>query len=329
MHLLTQPLPFAMQIELVEGCNLRCSYCGLNGIRGVDNNYKYMAVSLAERLCSLLLEEGWTPRIEFAMHGEPSLHPNMLTILHEFRHRLGPKIHLMMTSNGAGFLKNTTRIDLALRYLNVLALDAYENVQIVPKILERYNGQHQPKHYPADKAANPHQRRKPGQHDLVIVQDIMQASTGTHASINNHCGCGAPPNERAQGKRCAKPFRELSVRWDGNVALCCNDWRGYFKVGNLNTHTLQQVWQHPAMVAARKHLYHGLRTFTPCQGCDALSYRPGLLPDQLGKYSMPLPDTRDVLTVRKAAGYTKSLGRSTYALPVLRAWEVGTKENPT
>lgn len=28
------------------------------------------------------------------------------------------------------------------------------------------------------------------------------------------------------GKRCAMPFREMAIRWDGSVALCCDDWRG-------------------------------------------------------------------------------------------------------
>lgn len=313
-----QSAPFAMQVELVEGCNLRCSFCGLNGIRGKENNLKFMTEDTARVVTDRMKEAGWHPRIEFAMHGEPSLHPQLITMLKIFRRKLGNATHLMMTSNGGGFLKDPiTYINVTLDYLNVLALDWYENVNIVPRIIQAYRelGRRKITYYPADKTGNPHRRRAPHEHDLVIVQDIKEATSGTHSSINNHAGCGAPKNESAQGKRCAKPFREISIRWDGSVAICCNDWRGEFKVGNVHDMTLDEIWQHPAMRAARRKLYHGMRDFGPCQGCDALSYRPGLLPDQRGKQRLPLPTQADLAEIRRA------LAGRTYTLPVLREWE--------
>lgn len=310
-----QAPPFAMQIELVEGCNLRCSFCGLNGIRGKDNNFKFMQLATASKVVDRIVESGWTPRIEFAMHGEPSVHPHMIDILAMFRTAL-PKLHMMMTSNGVGFMKQPNiTINAVLQHLNVLAIDWYENVKIVPRILQQYTGQHIPQHYPKQKEANPHRRRGINEHDLVIVQDISTASSGTHSTLNNHAGAGAPLDYSANGKRCAKPFRELAIRWDGNVAICCNDWRGAYKVGNVATTSLDGLWQHPAMQAARRKLYHGQRDFGPCHGCNATSYRPGLLPDQRGKLTLPKPDKNDLAQIEKA------LAGSPFTLPVLRSWE--------
>jgi radical SAM protein with 4Fe4S-binding SPASM domain len=316
-----QPPPFALQVELVEGCSLRCGFCGLNGIReplGSGHNLlKFMEERTVDVLINRLKDEHWLPRIEFAMHGEPSLHPGLTPMLGMFRGSLPDRAHLMMTSNGSGFMKDPTRtIDDALKSLNVLALDWYENVSIVPRIIEYYGGAHRILYYPQDLNANPHRRRQAGEHDLVIVQDIEVASRGTHSTLNNHCGCGAPTNADAQGKRCAKPFREMSVRWDGSVAVCCNDWRGVLPIGNVHDSTLEEIWNHEVMRAARRHLYHGLRTFAPCQGCDALSYRPGLLPDQKGRVALPLPTLDDRRTIGKA------LGHGPLTLPVLRPWEV-------
>jgi radical SAM protein with 4Fe4S-binding SPASM domain len=315
-----QPPPFALQVELTEGCNLRCGFCGLNGIRAKENNFKFMTVELAERIVRLLKDDHWMPRIEFAMHGEPSANPDMIEILTVFRRKLPGRAHLMMTSNGMGFLKNpTATVDAALASLNVLALDAYENVNIVPRILAGYTGKHPPHHYPADKEANPHRRRKPGEHHFVIVQDIKSATTGTHSHLNNHAGAGSPKNDSATGKRCAKPFREMSIRWDGSVAVCCNDWRGEYQCGNVAQLTLEQVWQSQAMQSARRKLYHGQRDFGPCNGCDATSYRPGLLPDQLGKQSLPLPTAADEQAIAAA------LAHPPLTLPVLRPWELPSK----
>jgi radical SAM protein with 4Fe4S-binding SPASM domain len=320
----TQRSPFCMQVELTEGCNLRCPFCGLNGIRTKQPDLKFMSVTTADHIVSLLKQDHWTPRIEFAMHGEPSLNPSMIEILHLFRRKLPSRTHLMMTSNGGGFLKETTgTVDAALESLNVLALDCYENVQIVPKVLERYKGQHVPVFYPADKSGNPHRRRKPSEHDFVIVQDISEATRGTHASLNNHAGCGSPKNDKAAGKRCAKPFREISVRWDGSVAICCNDWRGLYKCGNVLEQGLEEIWQGSAFAAARRKLYHGMRDFGPCKGCDALSYRPGLLPDLQGKGSLPRPPEGDLGAIREA------LAGPPLTAPVLRPWELaGAKKKP-
>lgn len=316
-----QPPPFSIQVELTEGCNLRCSFCGLNGIRGKENNYKFATTDTILNIARQIRDLKWNSRVEFAMHGEPSVHPLMIALLRDFRRIVGSRIHMMMTSNGAGFVKapNIT-IDAALESLNVLALDWYENVQLVPKIMDTYQGEYTIRHYPADQSANPHRRRKPGEHDFVVIQDIAKAEKGTHASLNNHAGSGGPPNDNAKGKRCAKPFRELSVRWDGSISICCNSWLGIFKCGNVNEMTMEQIWHGPEMRAARRKLYHGQRDFGDCKGCDALSYRPGLLPDQRGKLSLPLPTKADESVIAKACSGVS------YTKPVLRPWD---QDEPT
>jgi radical SAM protein with 4Fe4S-binding SPASM domain len=310
-----QEPPFVIQVELTEGCNLRCNFCGLNGIRGSDNDFKFMTVELAHRITDEILRCKWTPRIEFAMHGEPSANPQMLDVLYVFRKKLR-KTSLMMTSNGYGFMKDPTyMIDAVLTYVNTLALDWYENVKIVPKIIERYQGKHDIHYYPKDVKANPHTRRLGKDKLLVVVQDIAKATKGTHSTLNNHCGCGAPKNDNGQGKRCGKVFRELSIRWDGNVAICCNDWRGTYKIGNVMNRGLDELWNSKPMYAARQKLYQGQRDFGPCDGCDAVTYRTGLLPDKYGKDTVEEPDDKTEEVIRKA------LGKGVYTLPVLREWE--------
>jgi MoaA/NifB/PqqE/SkfB family radical SAM enzyme len=294
-----QDAPFAMQIELSEGCNLRCTFCGLNAIRGKQNNFKFLTVKLAKRIANRIVESGWNPRLEFAMHGEPSANPKMIKILKAFRKRL-PKTSMMMTSNGLGFAKDIDLVDESLKYLNVLALDNYDGIKLVPKILKRYDGAYKPIFYPEDSNGNPHSRRTINQHHFVIVADIADATKGTHATLNNHAGSGAPPNENAQGCKCAKPFREMSIRWDGSVAICCNDWQGIYKCGNVSTDSLETIWQGMALQSARRKLYHGMRDFGPCAGCDAISYRVGLLPDKMGKTDLPKPGKADRAVIKAA-----------------------------
>jgi hypothetical protein len=195
-----QPPPYCIQLELTEGCNLACSFCGIasirengaNGpkdIRGKNSQpYKFLSWSgafvIAQKIARAKEEHKWNPRIEMAMHGEPSMNPNYRSIVQTLRDQL-PTTHLQMTTNGIGLLKGnlTQNIDNLMKAgLNVLLLDNYEGIKICDKVRERYEGAYPLFEYPLNKKANPHRRRKPIDHDIVITQDIAVASRGPFTS---------------------------------------------------------------------------------------------------------------------------------------------------
>jgi hypothetical protein len=317
-----QDPPNAIQIELVEGCPLRCTFCGLNGIREKENNYKFLTFERAGEMARRIRESEWNPRLEFAMHGEPTMNPYMIEIFIEFR-RLLPRLKMMLTTNGAIIARDPfhTIHEIFAAGIDTIALDDYEGIKWVPKIREAIYGRPilaEIFDYPANPKGNPH-TRYPGKR-LVFIQDISIAEKGTHSKLNNHAGAGAPKNSSAAGKRCAKPFRELAIRWDGSVALCCNDWRGEYIIdyGDWVTRIqgLTDMWNSHLFYAARQKLYHRERDFGPCNGCDALSTRVGLLPDRMGKEDMPLPDS----VTREHIAFALDGGPLTK--PVLREWEL-------
>ena len=315
-----QEPPYAVQVELAEGCQLRCSFCGLSGIRGRANDYKFMTEQTLASLMSQMVEAGWNPRVEFAMHGEPTMHPHFARMV-QIARECAPKYHVMMTSNGGGLLTKPGPLahvrSLFEAGLSVFALDDYDGVKIIDRVraaLEGHDVGAAVYEYPRDAAGNPHQRG--GSRRLVFIQDISQAQSGTHSLLNNHAGAGSPPLKEPMLERCAKPFRELSVRWDGSVAICCNDWRGEYKCGNVLYDGLDAVWNGDAMGAARVALYHGRRDLIrPCSRCDAKSYRVGLLPDKYGKERLRPPDEKTMADIAAAeAG-------DCYTSPVPREWE--------
>lgn len=316
-----QEPPFCIQVELTEGCNLMCNFCGLQGIREkAGGPYKFMTKRIAENIAQQIGEAGWNSRMEFAMHGEPTLNPDFIDIIGIFRYWL-PRNQIMMTSNGGGLLKDSAnRVDALFKAgLNILALDDYKTVGIVPKIRARLTeaGSSYPVHeYPKDGLdISPHRRWPRSTQVIIVVQDLEEAAAGSHAVITNHCGCGAPPSERKAGQRCAKPFREIGIRWDGGMAGCCNDWRGILRVGNAASEGIVNLWEaSPVMESMRRKLYAGQRDFGACAGCDYVSYRNGLLPDKLGKQTMPRPTPKDEAVLAEAS--CKPMTK-----PVLRPWE--------
>lgn len=315
-----QDAPFCVQVELSEGCNLRCAFCGINGIRGAERTYKFMTVNTAQVIAREMARHGWTARIEFAMHGEPTMNPQAAEIVAVFRRHL-PKASLLMLSNGGGLVDDPARKieGLFAAGLNSLGLDEYQNVKLVPKIVEKLMGATTLPPtwdfytYPDNPLGNPHARQAPSKRRLIHIRPIDISSSGTHATLNNHAGSGAAKNDSAMGKPCAKPFRELSFRWDGATAVCCNDWRGELPTGSIHVEGLIGIWHGPIMEAARRKLVLGQRDFGPCQGCDALSYRVGLLPDKLGRATLPTPS--------KADNVLLNLPRQPLSKFVKREWE--------
>jgi hypothetical protein len=316
-----QRAPFAIQIELTEGCPLQCDFCGIRGIRSNPGGYKFMSMETVRRIVEDIKSLGWASRIEFAMHGEPTVNLGFIQIIRYFREQLDNS--LMLLSNGYGFRGDRVRLinNLFNAGLNCLAIDDYKESKwskdircaipdiTIDKSCMMFD-------YPNDGCkATPHQVHSKSTCKLVFIQDIEDAMKGGHSKLCNHCGCAFPPLEEPLKKRCTRPFRELSIRWDGTIALCCNDFRGVYHCGDVNWEPLQDIWRGRAFQVARQALYHRDRNFEPCKGCDATSTRVGLLPDHLGQEELEKnrPDDRYYLNLCS--------GEEPYTKPVLRPWE--------
>lgn len=316
-----QEAPFTIKIELTEGCCLSCSFCGIKGIRKSIGGYKFMTVSMAKIIAEQIAESQWNSKIEFTMRGEPTANPNCNKIISVFRKAL-PRTQLMMTSNGKPLLDGygaKGKISTLFKAgLNILALDDYKIGGIIPKILKSI-----PKmdklYYPRDDNSSPHQRRDINEHVLIIISDISGGKIGNRV-LNNQCGSAAPLDAGMINARCARPFRELVIRWDGKVPLCCNDWRGIYCCGDVldrpsGNKDLEKIWNNERFVAVRKKVYHRQRDFKPCKGCNSKSFRVGLLPDKMGKEDMGKPNkkTKKIIDIVLSE---KQLTKS-----VLRKWE--------
>ncbi|MEI9941031.1 MAG: radical SAM protein [Pseudomonadota bacterium] len=57
--------------------------------------------------------------------------------------------------------------------------------------------------------------------------------------------------EVAKARPCVLPFRDMNVWADGKAVLCCDDWNEEHVVGDLNTQSLSEIWNGPALHHAR------------------------------------------------------------------------------
>lgn len=321
---MNQHEPNTVKVEMTEGCNLRCGMCGIQGIREkAGGPYSFMPVEMAQQIAVKMATAGWRSKIEFTLRGEPLMNPNAAAIVAAFRKEL-PRQHIMITSNAIPLLRGGVHKNVGELFeagLNILALDAYRNSAKAIEQVRQINSIPIHDYNESGEGRSPYKRVKAKEQFIVIIQDFETAvmggaKVGTKIG-NNHCGAGMPYTAAPLAKRCARPFRELTVRWDGNVMLCCNDWRGVYKCGNISDYeTIDELWNNAAFLAARKKLYHRDRDFGACKGCDNTSFRVGLLPDPGGKDELPVAGKKDEEAIERA------VAGGPYTRPVLRPWEI-------
>lgn len=280
--------PWSVQIELAEGCSRLCSFCGLNGIREKAGNYKFMTIETAYVLAQQLSEFCPNARMEFAMHGEPTMNPKFLEIIGVFRAAL-PKAQMQLTTNGVRFLKRDMQVEMENIFkagIDFIILDTYyperdilrEKAAAVTgmKILDYYDEC-------LPKGISPWNNYHRKMNNTVILMDDLLARNGESKTrtIQNHAG-NNPLNEIVKEplrKTCTLAFREVGVIWNGDVRLCCHDWKGEYKISNIHEQHLKEIWKHPKWEAARTFLQNKDRSITPCNKCDIGSGgRSGLLP---------------------------------------------------
>lgn len=320
-----QSPPYSIQIELNEGCNLGCSFCGLRGMRekGTQPWYR-MKKETAERIIAEVKRVGWHSRIIFSMHGEPTLNPNVTKIIAMFR-RAFPTTVMSMMSNGYGIVHGfgdiSTEQTISERVgklmeagLNDLIIDYYSAKGDAKTIEDALKGSEFKIEHLAQKV--PLYSPRAGQF-RVLFNPPIQKEKAINRHLCNHCGAAGPLDMSYQGKRCARPFRELAIRYDGSVAICCNDFRGEYPIGNIMEQSIEDIWYSKRFEAARILLYAGERSFKPCYGCNALSHRVGLLPDGRGKEDMPEPNDKILSYARSISKNNKHLCKTLYKRP----WE--------
>lgn len=297
--------PNVVQIEFVQGCNRRCHFCGT---RGFSEKLQYITEPVLRKQCELIEKSGYKPRILLSGHGENTLHPDFYSLVKIMREVM-PNAWIQIMTNGQSLRRDPRHlIKMYLAGIDDVNIDEYANsrfdikdflpvlaqlketrgIVVDPVVMER---------------GTPLYMNKGSKNKrLLIIPPIDLDELTMSRVLTNHCGAGMPPSRRRETTVCTKIFRELSFRWDGSVAICCQDFRGQYRIANVmdsDIHTFNDLWRHERFESARRILYHDGRKFFPCNICDTPALRPGLLPDHLGKQQMEKPDTDDYVVVTK------------------------------
>lgn len=68
---------------------------------------------------------------------------------------------------------------------------------------------------------------------------------------------------------CKGLFDSFNIYWNGSVVLCCRDHEAQFIVGNVESHSMKEVWLNPGFQKIRQlHLNGQIDKIPICKNCD-------------------------------------------------------------
>ena len=269
-------IPYSFQIEMVEGCNRLCNFCGLWSIwkNPKERKFGFMSTDLAEQLSISL--NNWIKRgkrIEFAMHGEPLLNRNVLEIISIFRKNY-PSAQYQLATNGNVLLKKPNLIKkLFTAGLNILVIDTYDNSYSGFLELVKKSGYKFFNFYNNDTNINIYSFNSNKIQYICLLDDISKNNKKKMARIIlNHAGNSDPNIVPAINyplqKKCSRVYREMDFQYDGTVPICCLDWRHEFTIGKFPEQTPSEIWNSEIFEIIRYLLYNKHRIIRPCYSCD-------------------------------------------------------------
>lgn len=275
-------IPPSLQIEPTNNCNLRCICCSTSRS---GRKKGCMDMALYQRIANEAASIG-VKRFHLYLHGEPFLHPEILNMVASAK-RHGIAVHL--TTNG--MLMDRAKLERLLdsgvtcadhvifsllgqtRETHEKIMRRVDHNQVVNNIhallelrkTKRVNGPivetilyKMPENEHEEEAFFTYWRRFV---DHVRIVGRVSKSFSDFGSETVR----VPVRTRT----CSNLWERMTIFWNGDVTLCCNDVGGDHVLGNLSDSTISEIWNGTKLEAVRRlHRSRQLQKIPFCYRCD-------------------------------------------------------------
>lgn len=238
-----------IEIETINRCNGICSFCPVN--HNVDKReFKKMDKSLFKKIIDELAEINYSGHIALFSNNEPFLDENIIEYHEYMRDKLPNAWRYLMTN---GTLLTMELFKQVIECLDELVIDNYnQELKLIPnaqKILD-FCEEH------------PEYKQKV----TIILRKPNEVLTNRGGDAPNRVGNF--DGEKEGNTSCLLPFKQLIIRPDGKVSLCCNDALGSCTMGDVSKNSILEVWNNEAFQEVREKIRTGRKNLIKCRYCD-------------------------------------------------------------
>jgi Radical SAM superfamily/Iron-sulfur cluster-binding domain len=265
-------MPEIVQIEATNICNAKCVFCPRDDMH---RRQGIMSLELFKKIVDECAELGIT-HVRMHNYGEAFVDRRLVEKVRYAKEK-GIK-EVGMISNGSLITEPVARgmIDAGLDAINI-SVDAsgkevfeatriglkYDKVIANIERLLRLRGE-SGKRRP--KLILSFVRQNNSADEQAFIEHWKTIADKIHVT-DLHNWAGTLNTESDVNFPCYRPWLTFTVLWDGRVSLCCADFDGKTILGDLNTHSIAEIWNaDPYRNARRQHLESGGPDV--CRACD-------------------------------------------------------------
>lgn len=207
----------AIDIEINTNCNYRCDYCpNRTHYRGVN----YIDDDIFKKIIFELKQVKFSGRVSLNLYGEPFLHPKIMTYIKIIKRRV-PACNLVLYTNGV--------------FLNEIILNRIAHLVNKFIITEHYD-------FPKDKIVLFKKYKN------IVIKKFTDKDI-----LHNRCGLVKDPRANKKSNVCWGKYNNAYINYKGDMILCCNDFLGISKIGNVKKNTLLELWKKISLIKDGLH----------------------------------------------------------------------------
>lgn len=275
--------PARITLELTNRCNLNCTFCPRCYMEKARGD---MDLNLAKRLIDEMVSHRPVAMVPF-FRGETLLHPHWFDVLEYFQQKEVGDIQF--TTNASLLTPDNVErlLDLDLSFIS-FSLDTVDPVLYnanrrgakfdtttdnVLRFLKRRKERGLGTQVQVSSVET--EAHKPGMKAFVDYWlpkvDRIRVYT-EHSSDGEPGSIGEPLPDFDERLPCHKPFNDMVVYWNGQVASCNHDWTRMVKgspLGDVSKDGIEGVWNGAHYRSFREaHMGGAMDGVTPCDNCD-------------------------------------------------------------
>lgn len=264
-----------INLELSYECNRKCDYCPVS-FSDRQNSQSYLKQNLLEKVCIELSEVRYDNKISLNLYNEPLLDKNLANKICTIRKYL-PAAHIGFNTNG-DFLRlpllktlSNSGLDHVCVTLHPLP-NVVQNSTIIQrrlfKLLEKlnYNDFDEELDIRFIEANSSISCYIEGVKILIQWPDWRRDGTNRGGTLEKNSA-----KKSIRTSPCARPFREFTIFYDGNVQPCCESFHdnklNLENVGNISNQNIFDLYTSRKLSMMRRSLYDFSEKSGICSNC--------------------------------------------------------------
>lgn len=274
-------IPFALQIELINSCNINCICCSAP----INTRKKgYMSLSLFKKIIDEASNIG-IKKIKPFLHGESFLHPRFIEMVRYIKSK--KNLGIIITTNGSMLDEKKSKLlfQSGLDYedevvFSVLGYskelhervmqgikheDILTNIQTFLKLRRKYDSNVRVLVSFSRMPENEHEEKEFIKFWQKKVDDVQIFNVSKSFKKYKDSKIVTPQ----RNKTCSVIWKILGIYWNGDVPICITDLNGDFIVGNLKDQSIVEIWNGKQFSSVRNlHRKNQFKKIPLCSKCD-------------------------------------------------------------